>query len=32
MTSYISAVHTKCGVDNRVRAALFAHGTEVLAA
>ncbi|MET8507366.1 response regulator transcription factor [Streptomyces sp. NPDC004787] len=30
--SYISAVYTKCGVDNRVQAALFAHGIEVLAA
>lgn len=30
--SYISAVYAKCGVDNRVQAALFAHGIEVLAA
>ncbi|GHG93305.1 DNA-binding response regulator [Streptomyces lanatus] len=30
--SYISAVYAKCGVDNRVRAALFAHGIEVSAA
>ncbi|QDQ11872.1 response regulator transcription factor [Streptomyces spectabilis] len=30
--SYISAVYAKCGVDNRVQAALFAHGIEVSAA
>ncbi|WP_285515584.1 response regulator transcription factor [Streptomyces sp. NBRC 14336] len=30
--SYISTVYAKCGVDNRVQAALFAHGIEVLAA
>ncbi|MEI5103274.1 response regulator transcription factor [Streptomyces sp. PmtG] len=30
--SYISAVYAKCGVDNRVRAALFAHGIDVSAA
>ncbi|MFF2214905.1 response regulator transcription factor [Streptomyces antibioticus] len=30
--SYISAIYTKCGVGNRVQAALFAHGIEVLAA